>query len=41
MAGARLLVPLAWLTTYGATWVVAVINAIDLYNSLPKKPPDC
>jgi hypothetical protein len=34
-------VPLVWLTTYGAAWVVAVIEAIDLYNSLPKKPPDC
>jgi len=34
-------VPLVWLTTYGAAWVLAVINAIDLYNSLPKTPPDC
>jgi hypothetical protein len=34
-------VPLVWLTTYGAAWVFAIINAIDLYNSLPKKPPDC
>jgi len=37
----RLDVPLAWLTTYGTAWAVAVINAIDLYNSLPKRPPDC
>jgi hypothetical protein len=34
-------VPLVWLTTYGTAWVLAVINAIDLYNSLPKTPPDC
>ena len=34
-------VPLVWLTTYGTAWVIAVINAIDLYNSLPKTPPDC
>lgn len=34
-------VPLVWLATYGAVWVIAFINAIDLYNSLPKKPPDC
>jgi hypothetical protein len=34
-------VPLVWLTTYGAMWVLAVIEAIDLYNSLPKTPPDC
>ena len=41
-AGGRWLrVPLVWLTTYGAAWVVAVISAIELYNSLPKKPPDC
>ena len=39
--GKRLRVPLAWLATYGTAWVVASINAIDLYNSLPKKPPDC
>jgi hypothetical protein len=30
-----------WLTIYGGAWVLAVINAIDLYNSLPKTPPDC
>ncbi|MGA2442435.1 MAG: hypothetical protein ABSH08_15895 [Tepidisphaeraceae bacterium] len=42
-AGGRigLRVPLAWLTTYGTAWVLAVIDAIDLYNSLPKTPPDC
>ena len=34
-------VPLAWLTTYGMAWVIALINTIDLYNALPKKPPDC
>jgi hypothetical protein len=34
-------VPLVWLTTYGVAWGIAVINAIDLYNSLPKTPPDC
>jgi len=34
-------VPLVWMTTYGTAWVLAVINAIDLYNSLPKTPPDC
>jgi hypothetical protein len=39
--GIGLRVPLVWLTTYGAAWVVAVISAIELYNSLPKKPPDC
>jgi hypothetical protein len=37
----RLRVPLVWLTTYGAVWVIAVMNAIDIYNSLPKTPPDC
>jgi len=37
----RLRVPLAWLATYGTAWVLAFINAIDLYNSLPKTPPDC
>jgi hypothetical protein len=37
----RLRVPLVWLATYGTAWVVAFINAIDLYNSLPKTPPDC
>ena len=36
-----LCVPLVWLTAYGTAWVVAFIYAIDLYNSLPKKPPDC
>ncbi len=41
-AGGRALrVPLAWLLTYGSAWTVALIDAIDLYNSLPKKPPDC
>jgi hypothetical protein len=42
-AGGRigLRVPLVWLTTYGAAWAFAVINAIDLYNALPKTPPDC
>jgi hypothetical protein len=42
-AGGRigLRVPLVWLTTYGVAWVVAIINAIELYNSLPKTPPDC
>jgi hypothetical protein len=34
-------VPLVWLTTYGTAWVVAFINAIELYHSLPKTPPDC
>jgi hypothetical protein len=34
-------VPLAWLATYGIAWVLALINTIDLYNSLPIKPPDC
>jgi hypothetical protein len=34
-------VPLAWLATYGIAGTVAFINAIDLYNSLPKIPPDC
>jgi hypothetical protein len=34
-------VPLVWVATYSAVWVVAVANAIDLYNSLPKTPPDC
>jgi hypothetical protein len=34
-------VPLVWLATYSAVWVVAVANAIDLYNFLPKTPPDC
>jgi hypothetical protein len=34
-------VPLVWLATYGTAWMVAFINAIDLYNSLPKTPPDC
>jgi hypothetical protein len=34
-------VPLVWLATYGTAWVLAFINAIELYNSLPKKPPDC
>jgi hypothetical protein len=37
----RLGVPLAWLATYGTAWVLAFINAIELYNSLPKTPPDC
>jgi hypothetical protein len=37
----RLHVPVAWLTTYGTAWVLAFIEAIDLYNSLPKTPPDC
>jgi hypothetical protein len=37
----RLCVPPAWLATYGIAWVIAFINAIDLYNSLPKSPPDC
>ncbi len=42
-AGGRigLRVPLVWLATYGVAWVLAFISAIDLYNSLPKKPPDC
>lgn len=41
-AGGRALrVPLVWLTTYGAAWVIAFINAIELYNALPKKPPEC
>jgi len=42
-AGGRigLRVPLVWLTTYGTAWVVAFIDAIYLYNLLPKKPPDC
>jgi hypothetical protein len=34
-------VPLVWLITYGVAWAVAFIHAIDLYNSLPKTPPDC
>lgn len=34
-------VPLVWLATYGVAWAVAVISAIDLYNALPKNPPDC
>jgi hypothetical protein len=34
-------VPLMWLTTFGTAWMAAVIDAIYLYNSLPKKPPDC
>jgi hypothetical protein len=34
-------VPLVWMTTYGTAWVFALINAIELYNSLPKVPPDC
>jgi len=34
-------VPLVWLATYGTAWVVAFIDAIYLYNLLPKKPPDC
>ena len=34
-------VPLVWLATYGTAWVLAFISAIDIYNSLPKKPPDC
>jgi hypothetical protein len=37
----RLSVPLVWLTTYGTAWAIAFTNAIDLYNALPKKPPDC
>jgi len=37
----RLRVPLVWLATYGTACVLALINAIDLYNSLPKTPPDC
>ncbi len=37
----RLRIPLVWLATYGTAWVVAFMNAIDLYNSLPKTPPDC
>jgi len=37
----RLRIPLIWLTTYAAAWTLAFINAIDLYNSLPKTPPDC
>jgi hypothetical protein len=42
-AGGRIRVglPLVWLATYGIAWVLAFINAIDLYNSLPKTPPDC
>jgi hypothetical protein len=36
-----LTVPLVWLATYGAAWAVALICAVDLYNSLPKTPPDC
>jgi hypothetical protein len=42
-AGGRigLRVPLVWLATYGVAWAVAIISAIDLYNSLPKTPPDC
>ncbi len=40
-AGRTLRVPFVWLTTYGAAWVVAFINAIELYNALPKTPPDC
>ncbi len=43
-AGARgraLRVPFVWLTAFGAAWVVAFINAVELYNSLPKTPPDC
>ena len=34
-------VPLVWLATYGTAWVLAFVSAIDIYNSLPKKPPDC
>jgi hypothetical protein len=37
----RFRVPLVWLATYAAAWALAFINAIDLYNSLPKIPPDC
>jgi hypothetical protein len=37
----RLGVPLAWLGTYGIAWMVAFSEAIELYNSLPKTPPDC
>jgi hypothetical protein len=39
--GRALRVPLIWLATYSAAWILAFIDAIDLYNSLPKKPPDC
>jgi hypothetical protein len=34
-------VPLVWLTTYGVAWMLAFSDAIALYNSLPKTPPDC
>jgi hypothetical protein len=34
-------VPLVWLATYGTAWMVAAIEAVALYNSLPKTPPDC
>ena len=42
-AGERmgLRVPLVWLATYGVAWAVAVTSAIELYNALPKTPPDC
>jgi hypothetical protein len=37
----RLGLPLVWLATYATLWAPALMSAIDLYNSLPKKPPEC
>jgi len=31
----------AWLATYSMSWALAMMNAIELYHSLPTKPPDC
>ncbi len=40
-AGTKLGVPIAWLLTYGTMCAIAFMNAVELYNSLPKTPPDC
>lgn len=37
----RALIPITWIATYVTVWIVAFSSAIDLYNSLPKTPPDC
>jgi hypothetical protein len=39
--GKNLRIPLIWLITYASAWLLAFLNAIELYNSLPKTPPDC
>jgi hypothetical protein len=37
----RVFIGFVWLATYGLAWILAMINAIELYRSLPIKPPDC